>query len=556
MKKIVPFLAGLLLPGLLSLEAAPSSSTATVSAVDTIKIITTPGLTSLVQSWINGYTIKNRESVFSVMASVNDVTAQAKSLGFLPAESQLIRSNGYGWKLIVAHDAVVPVFSSLNPLRNELSARGISPSAFARILKGSGKIFWSELIPGAPQKPINIYLPDNGSIYHSVEGFTGISDLSILNIRGVKEDKFVEALKSDIWSVGFCKLNDIASGSLMQGDLTILPVDRNGNGRIDSFEKIYDNPESLLRGVWTGKYPRSLCGSIYAVSTVKPVDKSAIAFLRWIITEGDQKLSSNGFSQLAGTEKASGLAYIADSKNSIVNPAGDLVSNSWLFILAGIIITGVIITAVRTFRRRKDSVLSSLPAKEIRVLSEKTITSPAGLYYDKSHTWAFMERDGLVRIGVDDFLQHVTGTITGIRLIETGEYVKRGEKILTLVRDGKQLSLYSPVSGIVRSQNTDLYLDSSLINSSPYTDGWIYLVEPRNWIKDIQIMFLTDRFREWLNSEFSRLKDFLAAALTSHYAEYAAIVLQDGGELADNILEKLGPEVWEDFQANFIDKSR
>jgi hypothetical protein len=33
-------------------------------------------------------------------------------------------------------------------------------------------------------------------------------------------------------------------------------------------------------------------------------------------------------------------------------------------------------------------------------------------------------------------------------------------------------------------------------------------------------------------------------------------VLQDGGELTDNLLEKLGPEVWEDFQVNFIDKSR
>jgi glycine cleavage system H lipoate-binding protein len=167
-----------------------------------------------------------------------------------------------------------------------------------------------------------------------------------------------------------------------------------------------------------------------------------------------------------------------------------------------------------------------------------------------------MERDGLVRIGVDDFLQHVTGTITGIKLKETGEYVKRGEKILTIIRDGKQLSLSAPVSGIIRSQNTDLYLDSSIINSSPYTDGWIYLVEPKNWIKDIQMMFATDRFREWITGEFIRLKDFLATVLASHYPEYSLIVLQDGGELTDNLLEKLGPEVWEDFQVNFIDKSR
>ena len=556
MKKFASLLTGLLLLSSISISAAPPLSVATGSAADTIKIMTTPGLSPLVQSWVKDYSARNPESVFAVLVSGNNQNASVSSLSILPVESQAIRDNGYGWKLVVAHDAVVPVFNSMNPLRNELVARGISPAVFASILKGSGKILWSDVIPGAAQKPINMYLPDNGSIYSIVEGFTGIANLRGLNIKSVKGDKFNETVTGDIWSVGFCRLNDLTSGSAMPAGLSILPVDRNGNGKIDNFEKIYENPEALLRGAWTGKYPHSLCGSVYAVSAVKPEDKNAIAFLRWIISDGDQKLSSNGFSQLAGTEKESGLTALASVKNSIVKPAESQVSYSWLFILAGLIITGGIVTAVLGLRKRKDSVLSAETVREIPVLSEKTITAPGGLYFDKSHTWAFMERDGLVRIGVDDFLQHVTGTITGIKLRETGEYVKRGEKILTIIRDGKQLSLCAPVSGIIRSQNTDLYLDSSIINSSPYTDGWIYLVEPKNWIKDIQMMFAPDRFREWITDEFTRLKDFLATVLTSHYPEYSQIVLQDGGELTDNLLEKLGPEVWEDFQVNFIDKSR
>ncbi len=34
------------------------------------------------------------------------------------------------------------------------------------------------------------------------------------------------------------------------------------------------------------------------------------------------------------------------------------------------------------------------------------------------------------------------------------------------------------------------------------------------------------------------------------------VILQDGGQLTDNVLADLGPEVWEDFQTNFIDKSK
>jgi hypothetical protein len=37
---------------------------------------------------------------------------------------------------------------------------------------------------------------------------------------------------------------------------------------------------------------------------------------------------------------------------------------------------------------------------------------------------------------------------------------------------------------------------------------------------------------------------------------YQHIVLQDGGELKDNVLSDLGPEVWEDFQTRFIDTSK
>jgi glycine cleavage system H lipoate-binding protein len=181
---------------------------------------------------------------------------------------------------------------------------------------------------------------------------------------------------------------------------------------------------------------------------------------------------------------------------------------------------------------------------------------PKGLFFDKSHTWAFMERDGLVRIGIDDFLQHLTGTLTHIKLKETGEKVVKGEKILTIVQEGKQLEIHSPVTGTIKSLNTDLDVDSSLVNSSPYYDGWIYLIQPRNWLRETEFLLMNDRYREWLRGEFLRLKDFFANAVKSNPSVYEHIVLQDGGQITDNALADLGPEVWEDFQTNFIDAAR
>ena len=47
--------------------------------------------------------------------------------------------------------------------------------------------------------------------------------------------------------------------------------------------------------------------------------------------------------------------------------------------------------------------------------------------------------------------------------------------------------------------------------------------------------------------EYTRTQTHLPEAL-----EFAH-VLQDGGEIRDGILEDFGPEIWEDFQAHFID---
>jgi len=208
------------------------------------------------------------------------------------------------------------------------------------------------------------------------------------------------------------------------------------------------------------------------------------------------------------------------------------------------------------FKRNKQSIIDSDDIEITPALNENSILAPRGLYYDKTHTWAFMEHDGMVKIGIDDFLKHVTGQLTQLKMKSPGEKVRKGEKILTIIRDGKQLNLYSPVSGFIRKQNESLLANPSRINTATFTDAWVYEIEPGNWLREVSFMFMFDKYREWLEDEFARLKDFMAVSANSNTAVYQHIVLQDGGEIKDNILADLGPEVWEDFQTRFIDTSK
>jgi hypothetical protein len=64
-----------------------------------------------------------------------------------------------------------------------------------------------------------------------------------------------------------------------------------------------------------------------------------------------------------------------------------------------------------------------------------------------------------------------------------------------------------------------------------------------------------EKYSEWLSDEIIRVKDFFASKM-SILQPSIPLILQDGGEIMDNVLSDLDPEIWEDFQEQFIDRSR
>ncbi|MFH0864911.1 MAG: hypothetical protein V1904_01860 [Bacteroidota bacterium] len=222
-----------------------------------------------------------------------------------------------------------------------------------------------------------------------------------------------------------------------------------------------------------------------------------------------------------------------------------------IFVVFVLLCLGV--DAIVQFRRHKKAVVKEVAYTFPKFFSENTIVVPKGLYFDKTHTWAFMDSDGMVKIGIDDFFPHVTGQLTSIKMKDSGEMIKKNEVFLTVIQNGKQLKIKAPVSGTIKAQNKALLTNTSLINSFPYSDGWVYMIEPTNWIREIQFLFMAEKFSDWLRTEFTRLRDFFAVMQKTNETMYAHVILQDGGELKEGILMDLRSEVWEDFQTHFID---
>jgi glycine cleavage system H lipoate-binding protein len=368
----------------------------------------------------------------------------------------------------------------------------------------------------------------------------------------------IEMVRNHSLSIGFCRLSDITdeSGENLAEGIALLPVDLNENGTLDYFEEIYADPETLERGIWIGKYPRSLVTNIYAISAEAPVDEAQTAFLKWVVTGGQDYLGAGSLAALNPNERYSKIAGLttATTEAVSVSQAG---SAGRTILIVGVLLAGVIFISfsISWFIRKGEEEVSLKPFPPKGMMDEESVAVPGGLFYDRTHTWAFMERSGEVRVGIDDFLQKVTGRVTRVIMKKPGERISRGEKAITIIQDGKQLVVYSPVSGVVRKTNEELMEYAGMINSSPYSEGWVYLVEPENWAAEVARMRDAGKYRTWLKEEFARMRDFLSSLMNSGQLT-GGIVLQDGGEIAENVLNNLDPVSWEEFQTRFIDTSR
>lgn len=225
-------------------------------------------------------------------------------------------------------------------------------------------------------------------------------------------------------------------------------------------------------------------------------------------------------------------------------------------ILIAFIVACLLIDAAVQYYGRKNSAQTESSKVFERVFDSSRVSSPKGLYFDKTHTWAFMEKNGTLRTGIDDFVPRVTGKITGIQMKEPGEIVKKGKTAFSIIQNGKKLDINSPVSGIVKANNQLLKEESSKLNYSPYDSGWVYEVEPTNWLREMNFLINESEYKLWLKNEFNRLKEFFLGSIPKNKLELSPIIMQDGGEIKENVLEEYGPEIWEDFQVNFMNNSK
>ncbi len=170
---------------------------------------------------------------------------------------------------------------------------------------------------------------------------------------------------------------------------------------------------------------------------------------------------------------------------------------------------------------------------------------PENLRYHAGHTWALSESRDLVRVGMDDFASKLVGKIDSIALPQRGRWIRQGQKIWTIFRDGKSVDMVSPIEGTVSDINEAVVKDPELARKDPFGEGWLVTVQAPDAKTNFRNLFGGMLARVWTEESALRLRKRMPIAMASALA-------QDGGVAVDDITQHLPDQDWATLTKEFF----
>jgi phosphate transport system substrate-binding protein len=228
-----------------------------------------------------------------------DALSKMVDLGMYSKEvSPEERAKG-AWYIGVAKDAVLPTVNERNPVLKDLHLKGLTKQKFYDIFI-SGKITtWGSAVGDNSKASLQAFTRSDacGAAEMWAKFMMGKKQEDLVGL-GVNGDPGVaDAIRKNINGIGYNNLNfvfDMNTRKVYPG-LAIVPIDLNGNGKIDPEENIYGTLDQVMKAIQDGLYPSPPARELYLVADGKPQNETVLAFLNWIMTDGQKYITEAGY---------------------------------------------------------------------------------------------------------------------------------------------------------------------------------------------------------------------------------------------------------------------
>ena len=102
--------------------------------------------------------------------------------------------------------------------------------------------------------------------------------------------------------------------------------------------------------------------------------------------------------------------------------------------------------------------------------------NPEDLRYTEQHEWTRVE-GARFTVGITEYAQEALGDVVYIDLPANGTRVERGQPFGEVESTKSVSDLYAPVTGTIVERNETLESQPELVNSDPYGNGWMVVIE-------------------------------------------------------------------------------
>ncbi|MDR1882016.1 MAG: extracellular solute-binding protein [Prevotella sp.] len=201
------------------------------------------------------------------------------------------------FSIAVVKDAVIPTINANNPELATINKVGLKKEIAARLWNKEFTT-WGQVLGTSASTPVHVFTRSDAC--GAAETFAAWFNKTQENLRATAvfgDPGVASAIQKDKIGIGYNNIAyayDQKTKKPFEG-LAIVPIDVNGNGAIDPEEDFYETTETLINAINDGRFPSPPARDLYLVTKGRPAKPEVIAFLEYVLSEGQKYAGETGY---------------------------------------------------------------------------------------------------------------------------------------------------------------------------------------------------------------------------------------------------------------------
>ncbi|MDR2774615.1 MAG: extracellular solute-binding protein [Tannerella sp.] len=232
---------------------------------------------------------------------MTDALSGVVDIGMVSREIYPEEVNKGAYPVATVKDAVIPIINANNPELEAINRVGLKRETAAKLWNREYAT-WGEVIGTSATLPVHVFTRSDAC--GAAETFAAWFGRKQENLKATAvfgDPGLAAAVQKDRVGIGFNNIAyayDQKTKKLFDG-LAIIPIDMNENGQIDPEEDFYETTETLIKAINEGRYPSPPARDLYLVTKGKPTKPEVIAFMEYVLTEGQKYAGETGYIRLS-----------------------------------------------------------------------------------------------------------------------------------------------------------------------------------------------------------------------------------------------------------------